>query len=290
MFKPITVHGFETPQSEFKPGPAPQLLWIDIKDLVIDPSYQREIGRRGAANVRQIVENFDWSKFAPVIVAPVEGGQYAVVDGQHRTTAALLRGLEKVPCQVVQADRSQQAAAFAAVNGAVTKTTSQQLYHARLAARHPEATALQEVLDAAGVQIVKTNLVLSKMKVGQAHCVSALLRCLRAYGPATLITSLQCITQTADGNAGFLRASLVEGICEVLHKNRRWCEAGDALLRAMDEISFPDLWEKATVEQDKVFPTSAAKSIAELVTAHLVKTLGSGLRQPVTSSQHIVVA
>jgi hypothetical protein len=78
-----------------RPGPAPQLLWIEIKDLVIDPSYQRHIGKRGAANIRQIAENFDWSKFAPVIIAPIEGGQYAVVDGQHRTTAALLRCLEK---------------------------------------------------------------------------------------------------------------------------------------------------------------------------------------------------
>jgi ParB-like nuclease domain len=75
--------------------PAPQLLWIEIKDLVIDPSYQRHIGKRGAANIRQIAENFDWSKFAPVIIAPIEGAQYAVVDGQHRTTAALLRCLEK---------------------------------------------------------------------------------------------------------------------------------------------------------------------------------------------------
>jgi hypothetical protein len=287
MFKPITVHGFEKIQSEFKPGPAPQLLWIAIKDLVIDPSYQRDIGRRGAANVRQIVENFDWSKFAPVIVAPVEGGQYAVVDGQHRTTAALLCDLEKVPCQVVQADRSQQAAAFAAVNGAVTKTTAQQLYHARLAAGHPETSELQEVLDAAGVQIVKINIVLSKMKIGQAHCVSALLRCLRAYGPATLITGLQCITQTADGNAGFVRASIVEGICEVLHKNRRWCEAGDGLLRAMDQLSFPDMWEQATVQKDKVFPTSAAKVVSELVAAHLTKTLGSTSRPSMAGTQHV---
>ena len=68
-------------------------------ELVVDVTYQREIGRRGAVNVNQIAENFDWSKFAPVIVAPVEGGQFAIVDGQHRTAAAMLRGQEKVPCQ-----------------------------------------------------------------------------------------------------------------------------------------------------------------------------------------------
>jgi ParB-like nuclease domain len=286
MFKPISSDNFENPKTEFRPGPAPQLLWIEIKDLVIDPSYQRDIGRRGAANIRQIAENFDWSKFAPVIVAPIEGGQYAVVDGQHRTTAALLRSLEKVPCQIVQADRKQQAAAFAAVNGSITKTTSQQLYYARLTARHPECVALQEVLAASGVQIVKTNLVLSRMKVGQTHAVATLLRCLSEYGPATLITSLQCITQTADGNAGFLRSSIIEGICEVLHKNRRWCEAGDALLRAMDELPFPDMWDEVISGNEQIFRTTASRSVAELVTAHLIKTLGSTSR-PSTTGQHV---
>jgi hypothetical protein len=64
MFQPISTDRFDKPESEFKPGPAPQLNWLDIKDLVVDMTYQREIGKRGAANIRQIAENFDWSKFA----------------------------------------------------------------------------------------------------------------------------------------------------------------------------------------------------------------------------------
>ncbi|MEP9354897.1 ParB N-terminal domain-containing protein [Xanthobacter sp. KR7-65] len=71
---------------------------FSVQKLVVDPEYQREMSRRGVSNVRRISENFDWSKFAPVIVAPVEGGRFAVVDGQHRTTAAMLRGIESVPC------------------------------------------------------------------------------------------------------------------------------------------------------------------------------------------------
>lgn len=285
MFNPISCEQFETPESDFKPGPAPQLLWIEIKNLVVDRTYQRDIGKRGAANIRHIAENFDWSKFAPVIVAPVEGGLYAVVDGQHRTTAAQLRKLEKVPCQVVQADRPQQAAAFAAVNGAVTKTTSQQLYYARLTAGNPECGALQDILSAAGVEIVKTNLVLARMKAGQAHCVGALLRCQREYGPATLITALQCITQTADGNAGFIRASIVEGICAVLHRNRKWCEAGDALLRAMDSLSFPDMWDEVTGGTEQISPLTALKAVSEFVTNHLAKTLGPASRPALAPHQ-----
>jgi hypothetical protein len=86
MFKQLNCKRFDNPASTFAPGPAPQLQWIAIEFLVVDTDYQREISRRGAINVMQIAEHFDWSKFAPVIVAPVEGGRYAIVDGRHRDT------------------------------------------------------------------------------------------------------------------------------------------------------------------------------------------------------------
>jgi hypothetical protein len=214
MFEPLSTLRFVTPQSEFLPGPAPFLEWIETDKLVVDLTYQREIGRRGATNVNQIAEQFDWSKFAPVIVAPIEGGQFAIVDGQHRTTAAMLRGQKAVPCQVVQADRARQAAAYAAVNGNITKTTAQQLYHARLAAKDPAVLALAEVCAVAGVEVVRKNLVQSNLKPGQTSAVGALTRCFNIYGRDTLITALQCVTQTADGNAGFVRATIIEALCE----------------------------------------------------------------------------
>jgi hypothetical protein len=55
-------------------GPAPQVSWIAVDDLRIDDSYQRPIGQRGKLQVRRIAERFRWSRFAPIIVAPVEGG------------------------------------------------------------------------------------------------------------------------------------------------------------------------------------------------------------------------
>src|SRR3982074_1805258 len=125
MFILLSTQRFGSPVSEFSPGPAPFLEWIETDKLVVDVTYQREIGRRGATNVNQIAENFDWSKFAPVIVAPVEGGQFAIVDGQHRTTAAIRRGQKEVPCQVVQADRAKQAAAYAAVDANITPSVAE---------------------------------------------------------------------------------------------------------------------------------------------------------------------
>jgi hypothetical protein len=248
------------------------LTWIEAGKLVVDGAYQREIGRRGRLNVQFIAEHFDWSKFAPVIVAPVEGGLYAIVDGQHRTTAAMLRKIKEVPCQVVQADRAQQAAAYAAVNGNITKTTPQQLFHARLTAGNKDAEALANVCAAGGVEIIRRNVVLGKMGVGQTQAVGALQRCLRDYGRDTLITALQCITQTSDGNAGFVRATIIEGLCEALHRTG-WLNLGEALLRAMDDFSFPDVWGEITDGRDQIFPATVRRAVAERVRAHLQKRL-----------------
>lgn len=275
MYKALSTKRFSIPTSEFSAGPAPFLDWVEIEKLVVDTTYQREIGRRGTANVHQIAENFDWSKFAPVIIAPIEGGHFAIVDGQHRTTAALLRGQKTVPCQVVQADRAKQAAAYAAVNGNITKTTAQQLYHAKVAARDPQALQLAEVCAAAGVEIVRRNLIQSELKSGQTQAVTALSRCLAIYGRDTLITSLQCITQTADGNAGFVKSTIIEAICEVLHEAPAWRDAGETLLRTMDKFKFADVWDQIAAGRDKIFPSTAKKTMVDTLSKFLKRKLGS---------------
>ena len=89
MLQKLATDQVIAPQSSFSPGPAPMLSWLPVEQFVVDDTYQREVGKRGRSNVQHIAEHFDWSKFAPVIVAPVEGGLYAIVDGQHRTTAAI---------------------------------------------------------------------------------------------------------------------------------------------------------------------------------------------------------
>jgi hypothetical protein len=273
MFKPLDSKRFPAPTLAFAPGPAPIQQWIKIDRLVVDTEYQREIGRRGASNVIQIAEHFDWSKFAPVIVAPVEGGRFAIVDGQHRTTAAMLRAIEEVPCHVVQADRAKQAAAYAAVNGNITKTTAQQLYHARLASGDLDALEISKICSSADVEVLRRNVSQSEMKVGQTQAIGALVRCAKLYGRETLITALQCITQTSDGNAGFLKATVIEAVCQVLNDVPAWRDAGDALLRAMDKFSFPDAWGQVTEGRDKMFPSTTCKALADKIRKFLSRKL-----------------
>jgi hypothetical protein len=269
MLRPLSQSGYSSPKTPLLPGPAPFLDWIEVKRLVVDTAYQRDISKRGQLNVRYIAEHFDWSKFAPVIVAPVEGGVFAIVDGQHRTTAAMIRGIEKVPCQVIQVDQPKQAAAYAAVNGNVTQTTPQQLFHAKLAANDLAAEELSQVCAAAGVEIVRGNLAKQTTRQGQTQAVGALTRCLRDYGRDTLITALQCITQTSDGNPGWIKATIVEALCKVLAGRIEWRDAGESLLRVMDDFDFSDTWEETMASRNHVLSANVLSLIQDRIYNYL---------------------
>jgi hypothetical protein len=268
-YEPLSTAHYVPPTTPFGEGAVPFLDWLEVKKLVVDKTYQRTVSRAGAINIQRIADQFEWSKFSPVIVAPIEGGLFSIIDGQHRATAALLRGAEKVPCEIVHIDRAHQAEAFAAINGNTTKVTPQVVYFARLTGKDRAAQEMANVLAAAGVTVCRNNRTLRDMKKGETGAVGALFKFLKTYGPETLISSLQCICQTADGNPGFLRATVVEGVCIALHRNIKWREGGERLLRSMDSFDFIEAWDNAVKCRTSVPRVTSQEIIADLISVHL---------------------
>jgi hypothetical protein len=243
-------------------GAVPHLDWIDIAKLAIDDSYQRPIGRKGAATIRKIIANFRWSKFSPVIVAPIAGGLFAIIDGQHRATAAGACGFSSVPCQIVVADAAEQAAAFAAVNGAVTAMTSLQLYHARVAAGDERALQLQGICEAAGVVICRYPVAEKFMKPGETLAPKVLERNLVRYGNQTLIAALKCITATSNNASGMVRASIVSGLCDALHRMPAWRDDEAALLAAIEEFDLEGAFDQIVSSGSGGHSTRLADAVA----------------------------
>lgn len=232
-------------------GPVPHLQWIQIEDLVLDPRYQREILSRGRANVLKIARGFDWTKFAPVIVAPVEGGGFAIVDGQHRTTGAALRGIEKVPCFVIMADPEQQAAAFAAINGNVTAMTPMQIHHARVAAGEPQAVALFDALNKAGITICRYPVPAKMMRPGETLAVGILSKLHRLYSEPLFVLAMRCLVAGAKGKGGLVRASLCEAMCSVLDGEPGYVMAPSITLRAASHIDLEETLTAAEIQSKR---------------------------------------
>jgi hypothetical protein len=272
-FEPLNIAHYQQPTTPLSDGAAPYMDWIEVRRLVTDKTYQREISRAGSINVERIAEYFEWAKFSPVIVAPVEGGMFSIIDGQHRATAAMLRGIEKVPCEIVHIDRARQAEAFAAINGNITRVSAQVVYYARLTGKDPEAEEMARVLSAAEVTVCRGAKTLRTMKRGETNAVGAISKLLNKFGPETVISALQCITQTGSGNPGFLRAMIMEPLCVVLHRNPKWRDSGERLLREMDSFDFIEAWDAAVKERQTVPSVTTQMLIADAVTAHLTTTM-----------------
>lgn len=228
-------------------GQAPQLRWIEIEQLAIDPSYQREIFRSGKKNIVRIAREFEWAKFAPVIVAPLSADRFVIVDGQHRTLGAALRGIKKVPCQIITADQRKQAASFAAINANVTEMSPMQVHTAKIAAADPDALRLNKICAAGGVSICRYPVGLNKMKVGETTAVVQIRRALERWGEATLRASLKVITGTGDGHAGFVRGQLVQALCSAFEAAPEWPKRAD-LIERFQKFDFRAAWNQAAKE------------------------------------------
>ena len=260
----------ELPKVPF--GKEPKLEWIEVRKLRVDVSYQRIIHGRGARNIREIAMAFRWDRFGTVIVAPVQGGVYAIIDGQHRTTAAALRGFPKVPCQIVDADHAAQARAFAAINAQVTAITPMQLHAARLAAGDPVARELADACKRGGVTICRYPVPANAMKVGETLAAGQLARMMRLYGADVLVSAMRCITETRKGNAGLVRAPIIAALCAAFEAEPDWRSNEAKLLKAMWRFDFAEQFATAG-RRSATEGGSITSALIEAICEHLGKSL-----------------
>lgn len=259
-----------TPQSLGRP---PQLEWLAIADLVVDPEYQREITFVGRRNVRRIATGFNWAMFAPVVVAPAGSSKFAIVDGQHRATAAKLCGLERVPCMIVNADRGGQAMAFSVINRNVTRVQSVHLYHAAVAAGVPEALRIADICKRAGITVVRNPTALADLKPGQISFASALGKTVARFGDDVTILALRAVT----ASGGLLTGVIAWGVVEVLHDHPEWCADEAALRFALEAIDLDEMLRTARAKAAHLKGTSATDQFESL----LVERLTTALKKPI---------
>lgn len=267
----IDVAPFSTAPARDKAecGPAPDLRWIEIEQLVIDPAYQREITRQGADNVRRIAKAFDWRFFSAVVVSPVEGGRFAIIDGQHRTTAAALCGFKQVPCQIVHAAPNEQAAAFNAINGTTTKVSSLSRFRAAVAAGEPAAVRAKRLTDAAGIRILPYPIAANSAaaQAGDTMAVNVILRLCERYDDAFLATMFRAVRAAAGDMPGQISMLVLRSFADVLGDHPEWCQREAELIDACTELLPQDLYNAALHERAKR-PNCDMTSLfqAELVT------------------------
>lgn len=157
---------------DLAPQPAPQLMWVKIDDLVIDDRYQRPLSTNNWASIKRIAREFRWSRFSPVVVAPVEGGRYALIDGQHRAHAAALCRIEAIPAMVALVAPGEQALAFIEINTRQIRVSGHVVYRAALTAGEAWAVACRDAVAVAGCELMtRNNMSKNDKKAGQVFAI-----------------------------------------------------------------------------------------------------------------------
>jgi hypothetical protein len=264
-------------------GAAPLLQWLAIRDLVIDSNYHSPISGKGRRRVERIARSFSWSHFATVIVAPVgdkKDNTYVIVDGRYRVTAAAVAGFDQVPCQIVQADREERAIAFKAVNRTFNTSTRMAVQAAEYTASEPHAIQLAQLCARADVELLRYPVPVDRQRAGQTMAVGALAQCLKRFGEETLITALQCVTQTTNNRPGLLSARIIKALCSVLGNDRVLRDSGLGLLETFDTIDLLELSNKATAD-------AAIKGVSpvQLLVDRVRSEVGRKLRKPMIADR-----
>lgn len=276
QFRPLKpIVAAEMPQPSMALGEPAQLCLLPLSSLVVDERYQRAIGKQGRPNILRILAGFDWRKFAPVVVTPVSGGLYAIIDGQHRATAALMHpAIDTVPCMVIKVTPEDAAAVFAAINGQVTRITPMQIWKARVVARDPVAIEVDKVLAAAEVRIIQSKMPGQSYRKGETMAVGTLESCFKRFGGEVLTLALQSITQTGDGNPGCLSAPLIAVMCQLLAEIDVWRRDPSKLFDLMDELSLDEVLAE-TAGEAKLSRLPQVPILKRRIAAHLASAMQS---------------
>jgi len=94
--------------------------------------------------------------------------------------------------------------------------------------------------------------------------VGAIARCLKHYGEETLITALQCVTQTNNNKPGALSARTIKALCAVLGNDRTLRDSGLALLEMFDGIDLVGLAKAAAIDAT-VKKVNAVQALADRI-------------------------
>lgn len=146
----------------------------------------------------------------------MRGGAYAIIDGQHRATAALSIGIKSVPCQVILATQAEQAAAFSAINGNTTRISALQIHKAAVAAGDPEAVQLERLATSAGVRILRYPRSELEQEPGETMAVETLRAALRLHGEETVGLALASLNCGRNHIKGGLSAAIVRAVIDLV--------------------------------------------------------------------------
>ncbi len=200
-------------------GEKPALQWVPVDKIRVDHNYQREI-RPG--RVAQILRDFTWAHFQPVMLAEQADGTFTVFDGQHRVAAARAHpAISEVPAAIVRLAQScDEAGAFLGVNVNRTAVSTVEKYHAGIEAGDLEMMAICSVLEEAGCEVIQAHGV--KPGANKTTAVTAVGRAIKTYGDAAVTEACRTLVEAWPKDHGALNGVMIQALSRLFRNNKRF--------------------------------------------------------------------
>ncbi len=193
-----------------------------LAPLLVDETYQRSV--EGGVSQKQIIDmavNWDWRLCMPLLISRRAGKLY-VIDGQHRLEAARLRGdIVYLPAVIFEfEDQRGEAELFLNANRKRRQVSKLDDFHAAVAAGDAKATAIRDVVIAAGL-VVGRNTAWQMLKAGEVIFVGAIAKAMRITDATIATAALHVIAQAFDGEVLNGASPIFEGLCTMIAEGQQ---------------------------------------------------------------------
>lgn len=122
---------------------------LPLKNMIVD-AYQRPL----TSFVEKIEREFDPALVGTICVSERPRHKYAIIDGQTRAEGMRRTGLTDAPCIVYTGlSPAEEAELFSKFQTERRGMTSSSRFKAQVIAGHPDAVAIQQIVEAAGLSV-----------------------------------------------------------------------------------------------------------------------------------------
>lgn len=245
-----------------KYGYLPAMEWLPIDSLIVDNKYQRTINsRRSQQNIQQIVKNFIWQKFTPVVVSKNQDETYSVIDGQHRLEAAKILGdIDELPCYIVDtADVREQARSFVSINRDRVSVNPFSLHKSLASAGESIDCYVDEFCQRVGIKLSENGQVAKDPSITLA--LSTIRTLLRQKNENALERTILAIRNAFPDKPGQLRSSIIKTLSVIFGLYSQTINTA-AVIKTLKSYGDIDTFEANVVNLAKVVTNISRKQAA----------------------------
>lgn len=189
----------------------PREMWLNPKDLKIDPAYQRRVKQPAIDEMVNAGWREDLAGFCDVSLRP--NGDMVVVDGQHRVLVARHLGVDRVRVILHEGlTLDDEAQLWVDLNTRRSRPKVIDIFNARLVANDEVALAVREAIAEAGAFVPRHS---GSIPWPGIQAVDACERVYRAGGKTLLVLTLRTLLASWPDDQLGLRGYLIHGVAAV---------------------------------------------------------------------------